>query len=264
MINFYLLHYKTRHFTYQIENIKKFIKDPEFKIYVTIDSDNLTDYQEMKKNAAEVAEIIEMPFPRLTQQPLGQWGLPSAEYGLAANYVYKNHIKDSNTISVMMENDVFFIKDFYVEDYCKNYDICGNVRSNYNYLPERHHHFWPGFIIFNDNFSDKELFGLRHMEINNHIGDSGAESFYWLEKNKDKVRHVKFFGEHQNYSPFESIKNEGRCMTIDDLPDFLKKDYLESYEATLFDDFLIHLEGLGKYNYNDKLNWFISNISKYK
>jgi len=256
MIDFYLMHYKTTHFDYQIENIKRYVKDKKINIYVTIDSDNKEEYNSMLNKVNEIGVTpIMMPFPRLTERPLPGFHIASSEFGLACNYVYDNYIKNSKNISVMIENDVFFIKDFIVSDYCKDYQVCGNIRVNYNYLPKRLHHFWPGFIIFNKTMEDRDKFGLRHLALEGISTDSGAESNTWINLHKDSIRHIKYSGESESYSPFTYTYNEGRNITIDTIPDSLRKGYINEYAVVIHDDFLIHLEGIGKSLKTNKIEW---------
>jgi hypothetical protein len=260
MVDFYLMHYKTEHFTFQIDNIRKYVTDDNVNIYVTVDSDNIEDYEKTLQILTEMGNvnIIKMPFPRLSEPPLPGWHISCSEYGLACNYIYNNYIKQSNNISIMMENDVFFYDKISITEYTENYQVVGNIRINYNHLPNRIFHLWPGFLIFNTNFTNRELFGLKHGLVKGISTDSGAESHYWLEKNKNNVKHIKYIGESENYSPFHSVQNEGRYASIDDMPVMLKNGYKNEYKVVLLDNKIIHLEGMGK-SYNlDKINWIIS------
>lgn len=258
MINIYLAHYNSLDFDIQFENVKYFI--PDSKIYITIDSDNQALYDQMNQKAIDIgANPILMPFPRL--RTTVHYSEASMSFGLSFNYVYQNYIIKDEDFSIFIENDVFFINDFKIDDY-EEYEIAANIRFD-SKAPFKFYQTWLGFIIFNNKrMSNRELFNGAQDVIDGFITDSGGASYHWLKNtDKSKIRHIRYTGEPINWDPFNSPENVGyNIINISDLPQFLQEGYRSEFMVVNHEDKLLHLCGMAQNRNSDKLKWFYDNI----
>jgi len=197
---------------------------------------------------------------------------PSESFGLAFTYVYVNYILKNNHISVCMENDIFPFIEINIEEYIKDYEICGEVRFVASQLPDRNVMFWLGFIIFNGEImSERELFsGLCEPIINRVSGksywiDSGGQSYYWITKKERKMRQMVTNGNEQ-YDGFTSMECTPHNITYDiqNLPEVFREGYQPYYRVLVYDNCLIHLERMGKENDNNKEIWWNHCYNKIK
>ena len=135
----------------QVTLIRKFFEintGSKMVIYGYIDSEIKRQRDNMQKEWEQL-NVIPIQVPEIIEGVTRNKCHPSESFGLASNYVYKNYIeKNKEDIFVCMENDIFPFKKINIEDYVKDYEICGEVRFNARHLPDRMNHFWLGFIIF--------------------------------------------------------------------------------------------------------------------
>lgn len=195
---------------------------------------------------------------------------PSESFGLAFTYVYNNYILKNNHISICIENDVFPFKDINVEEYVKDYEICGEVRFNALQLPDRNVMFWLGIIIFNgEKMTDREMFsGLCKPIINIESGrthwiDCGGQSYYWIKKSQRNIRQMVTNG-NENYDGFTSLECTPHNITSDiqHLPEIFREGYNPYFRVLVYDNCLIHLERMGKENDNTKELWWNNCFNK--
>ena len=185
-------------------------------------------------------------------------------FGLAFTYVYNNFILKNHHISICIENDVFPFKDINVEEYVKNYEICGEVRFNAAQLPDRNVMFWLGFVMFNgEKMKDRELFsGLCKPIVNIESGrthwiDCGGQSYYWIKKTHRNIRQMVTNG-NERYDGFTSLECTPHNITndIQHLPEIFREGYNPYFRVLVYDNCLIHLERMGKENDNTKELWW--------
>ena len=195
---------------------------------------------------------------------------PSESFGLAFTYVYNNYILKNNHISICIENDVFPFKDINVEEYVKDYEICGEVRFNALQLPDRNVMFWLGIIIFNgEKMTDREMFsGLCKPIINIESGrthwiDCGGQSYYWIKKSQRNIRQMVTNG-NEKYDGFTSLECTPHNITSDiqHLPEIFREGYNPYFRVLVYDNCLIHLERMGKENDNTKELWWNNCFNK--
>lgn len=195
---------------------------------------------------------------------------PSESFGLAFTFTYQKYILQNKNISVFMENDIFPFTDINIEDYVKDYEICGEVRFNAAQLPDRNVMFWLGFIIFNGSkMNDREIFsGLCEPIINIESGkqywiDSGGQSYYWIKKAPRNIRQMVTNG-NENYNGFSSLECTPHNITTDlqNLPVIFRENYQPQYHVLIYDKALIHLERMGKENDPTKNNWWLKCFNK--
>ena len=266
-IDIYLAHRNSIKFIQQqILLIRKFFKCNEgsvINIFCYIDGQN----EHMKYLARDLCSHyrvtpIEIPndIDGFNRNYLGA----GESFGLAFTYVYKNYILKNNHISVCIENDIFPFKDINIEEYVKDYEICGEVRFNAAQLPDRNVMFWLGFIIFNgEKMNDREMFsGLCKPIVNIESGnthwiDCGGQSYYWIKKENRNIRQMVTNG-NENYDGFQSLECTPHNITNDIhcLQEIFREDYNPNFRVLIYDNCLIHLERMGKENDNVKEIWW--------
>lgn len=275
-LNFILAHRNsTRLMEYQVNLIRKFFKANEgttIKIYGFVDGDN--KFLENMRYTWNSLNVEPIEIPNVIDDINRSSASPSVSFGLAANYVYEKYIKNNdNDIFILIENDVFPFKEINIEEYVKNYEMCGEIRFNPATLPERFTHFWLGFLVFNKKLmKNSEIFGCRCLESmpgivtdKTYWVDCGAETFYWIQKDKEerKIKQIKTVGSGgDDYDPFVSDKcivyNIKTDEDIEKLPEIFRKKYQINFGVLVYEDFLIHLERLGKQTAKRKMKWWDS------
>jgi hypothetical protein len=193
-------------------------------------------------------------------------------FGLAFTFVYQYYILKNNHISVCIENDMFPFKDINIEDYVKDYEICGDIRFVTSEMPDRNVMFWLGFIIFNgEKMQDREMFSGLCLPIKNRISgkvywiDCGGQSYYWITYNQRKIRQIITNGSN-GYDGFRNSQCIIHNITndVDLLPEVFRDGYQPYYRVIIYDDCLIHLERMGKENDNSKEMWWNKCFDKIK
>jgi hypothetical protein len=238
----------------QVSLIRKYVKAAgPIKLYGYVDGKHETIKSKMRQLWIRLG-VTPIEIPNFIGQVDRNHASPSESYGLAFTYVYQRYILKNNHISVCFENDVFPFKDFYIEDYVKDYEICGEVRFNAVQLPDRNVMFWLGFIIFNGaRMKDREMFsGLCKPIINVESGkthwiDCGGESYYWIIKEPRSIRQMVTNG-NESYDGFTSMECTPHNIMhdIEHLPEVLRENYRPHYQVLVYDDCLLHLERMGK------------------
>jgi hypothetical protein len=69
------------------------------------------------------------------------------------NFFIKNYL-DDETISVIIDSDIFMINNFSFEDYIGDYDICGIFQQRNDYKTI---YLWNAFVIINKNINKKKI-----------------------------------------------------------------------------------------------------------
>jgi hypothetical protein len=266
-IDVYLAHRNSLKFIeQQILLIRKFFKCNEgsiINIFCYVDGDN-EEIKYLVRDLCKHYNVTSIEIPNIidgfNRSQIG----PSESFGLAFTYVYKNYILKNNHISVCMENDIFPFKDINIEEYVKDYEICGEVRFNATQLPDRNVMFWLGFIIFNGELmKDREMFsGLCEPIVNLESGktywiDCGGQSYYWIKKTNRNIRQMVTNG-NESYNGFTSMQCTPHNITndIQYLPMIFHQGYNIYFRVLVYDNCLIHLERMGKENDRTKEIWW--------
>ena len=151
------------------------------KIYGYVDAPNVNNRKIMRDKWKQL-DVEPIEVPEILNGISRQHVVGSESYGLASQWVYENYIRDNTTdIFVCMENDIFPFKNINIEEYVKNYEICGEVRFNAIHLPDRMNHFWLGFIIYNKTLMENSKLwsslkgkNVKCLYNNNHYYIDGA------------------------------------------------------------------------------------------
>lgn len=272
-IDVYLAHRDSIKFIeQQILLIRKYFKcnnDSKINIFCYIDGNNENIKMQMREiclnNNATPIEI-----PNIINGFNRNYIGAGESFGLAFTYVYENYILKNKNISVCIENDVFPFKDINIEEYVKDYEICGEVRFNAAQLPDRNVMFWLGFIIFNgEKMNDREMFsGLCKPIVNIESGrthwiDCGGQSYYWIKKSYRNIRQMVTNG-NEKYDGFTSLECTPHNITSDVylLPEVFRENYRADFRVLVYDNCLIHLERMGKEEDNIKQIWWNNCFNK--
>ncbi len=270
-INIYLAHRSdTKFMEQQVNLIRKYFKcssNSRFCIYGFVDCPNNPKLMEHTWKSLNVIPII---IPQTINSINRSNMSVSDSFGYAFEYVYLNYILKHNYISVFLENDIFPFKDIHIEKYVDNYEICGEVRFNAQFLPVRINHFWLGFIIFNHTqMTDREKFSGLRMDIKPHgvnktfWTDCGAMSYYWITEKQRKIRQMVTNG-NENYDGFTSQECTPHNITTDiqHLPELFREGYNPNYRVLIYDNCILHLERMGKEAQSNKFNWWVNCYNK--
>jgi hypothetical protein len=267
IVDIYLAHRNTNQFfEQQVNLIRKYFhvnKGSTINIYGYVDGNNEHIKLELKK-CWENLGVIPIDIPRIIQGYDRNILGAGESFGLAFQYVYENYILKNDNISVCFENDLFPIKHINIEEYIGNHEICGEIRFNAHQLPDRMLMFWLGFIIFNGKtMKDRALWRAECKPVisvtsgKQHGIDCGGQSYYWIVKCPRNIKHIKTRGDEQ-YNPYTSnycnpynITNELHL-----LPEEFREYYQPHFRVLVYEDFLIHLERMGKENDNIKKIWW--------
>jgi len=175
-------------------------------------------------------------------------------------------------------------KEINIEEYVKDFEVCGEIRFNSAFLPDRMNHFWLGLLIYNKSLmKNSDLWSSRHSDnlksLNTgreYWADCGGESYFWIEKNKEnrKIRQMVTKG-NENYNGFSSNQCKPHQIggDIENLPEIFRQNYDCTYRVLIYDDIFIHLGEMGKeliwcshdeYTATKKFNWWLECYNKLK
>lgn len=156
---------------------------------------------------------------------------------------------EKDTIHVIIDSDMFFVKDFNFNEYLGDNLIAAvhQRREDYEYL-------WNGFMIMKSaELPDKNLFNFRLTTINGVRTDTGGMFYYWLKRNPDlKIKYIP-------NTDHEDVKNSGF------LPASIRDEYKTEYNFQFIEDFILHSRGGSNWNRdtNEFLNAKIGYLDKY-
>lgn len=266
-IDIYIAHRNSIKFIeQQILLIRKFFKCNKgsvINIFCYIDGDNENVKTQMR-NLCKCYDVSPIEVPNVIDNINRSYIGAGESYGLAFTYVYQNYILKNKNISVCMENDVFPFVDINIEEYIKDYEICGEIRFNAADLPDRNVMFWLGFIIFNgEKMNDMEMFsGLCKPVKNIESGktyciDCGGQSYYWIKKTNRNIRQMVTNG-NELYNGFTSMQCTPHNITSDIhlLPEMFREGYQSDFRVLIYDNCLIHLERMGREEQYTKQVWW--------
>ncbi len=178
----------------QSKTLKKFLKDDyEYIVF----NDALTDDEE--KAISDMCLQLEIACIRIPQENRGTpawmlndnaqfvqkypwWSVAAFRHDQAIAYMMKTKGFGYNGIVVLLDADLFLIKDFSIINFLENYDIAG-VRLGYE--PNRLH-FWPGLMFFRmDRLPNKETMQFTPVMNKELTLNTGGALYHYLQANLD-------------------------------------------------------------------------------
>ncbi len=178
----------------QFESFKKFLKDAyEYVVFNDASDKKLADMIDQKCNKLGI-KCIRIPQENRTSPntPIDIltyrfWaGLRHAE---AISYSLNILGFNYPGIVMMIDSDMFLIKNFCVSKYLENYDIAGLLQIK----EDRVHFLWAGLLMFNMNkLPDKETMQFKGGIIEDVLCDTGGSLHYYLKKHPElKIRNFE-------------------------------------------------------------------------
>ncbi len=172
----------------QSETIKKFVKDKDWE-FIVFNNTPITATErrkEVKKACKELGiKCLDVRFRSF---------ISGASYitGWGILWAYHRFFRwEKDTIHVVFDSDMVFIKDFNFNDYLGDNDICAihQKRGHIDYL-------WNGFVIMRGGeLPDKNHFDYRLGTVEGERTDTGGKTYYWLKRNPDlKVKYMMHSG----------------------------------------------------------------------
>lgn len=205
----------------QYETIKKFVKDDdwEFIVFNNTPATILDRQREIKRICKELKiKCLDVRFRTFVSGAsyITGWGI------LWAYHRFFRWEKD--TIHVVLDSDMFFIKDFNFNEY-----LGDNVISAIHQKRGEVEHLWNGFVIMRGaDLPDKNHFDYRLGTVEGERTDTGGRTYYWLKRNPDlKLKYMMHTG-HIDVS--NSVM----------LPENCREDYKAEYCFQFIEHAIIH------------------------
>lgn len=172
----------------QYETIKKFVKDDdwEFIVFNNVPATILDRQKKIKSICKELGvKCLDVRFRTLVSgaAQICAWGI---------FWAYHRFFRwEKDTIHVIFDSDMFFIRDFNFNEYLGDNQIAAihQRRGDIQYL-------WNGFVVMRGGeLPDKNYFDYRLGDINGERTDVGGRLHWWLQRNPDlKVRYMLHTG----------------------------------------------------------------------
>lgn len=139
---------------------------------------------------------------------------------------FHKYIKqETDIIAVMLDSDIFMIKEFSVNDYMNGFDVAA--------IPQFRHvtYLHIGIMFFNmDTLPNKDDMNFMHGKIEGALTDGGGYLYYWLKDNPGlRVRYIVTNG-------IICSKNNN----LQFLPAELVKDYIDDYQFGVIEKTFLH------------------------
>lgn len=167
MIKIYSFQFNNPEFLqYQFLTFNRFMKEEHQLICIN----NSFDKEREKKAIQDKANELNIPhyFPENVDHREG-----GRSHQTALNWVWKNFIVGSNDINMIVDHDMFLIKDFQFDP---NYDITAVMQGRGNHIK----YFHPGYMIINNTLKDKETVDFRGEKIDGYDCDSGGNWHHYI------------------------------------------------------------------------------------
>ena len=121
-------------------------------------------------------EIHTRPYlPRLPQEG---YQAPAVRNCNVVQYSLNEYGFNHDDILVLMDSDLFLVREFSFRNYLNNYDLAG-IKQGMGYL-------WIGFMILNiPNLPNIATFNVNCGRVNNIPVDAGGHSYHYLHDNPD-------------------------------------------------------------------------------
>lgn len=168
---------------------------------------------------------------------------PSISHAYALQWSFHEHIKHENdVIAMILDSDIFMIKEFSVNEYLSGYDISAIVQKRHiTYL-------FPGLMFLNLNtIPNKNDMSFWCGYIEGAQADTGGSLYYWLKNNPElRIRYM---------SPNGIICSKNKNLHF--LPQELIEDYVEDYQFGVIEKTFLHYRKGS--NWNQKSEEFHKN-----
>lgn len=226
----------------QFETIKKFVTDQNYE-FIVFNNTPITA-QKRRKPIREICKrlgikCLDVRFRSFVSGPshITGWGI---------HWAYHRFMRwDKDTIHVVLDSDMFFIKEFNFNDYLGDNTISAihQRRGEIDYL-------WNGFVIMKGGeLPDKNYFDYRLSTINGERTDTGGKTYYWLKRNPDlKIKYMMHTG-HLDVS--NSIM----------LPEVVRAEYKPEYCFQFIEHAILHYRAGS--NWEKRPQEFIDNKKAY-
>jgi hypothetical protein len=231
MINIYTIQFNDADFLhYQFVTFKKFLKAEHKLICVNNAFDNIAEKEAIERKARELGLDYLVPPTDIRQG--------GHAHQTALNWIWKNYIAGSNDINIIVDHDMFPIKEFVCDP---QYDICGINQERIGQGGENIHYFHPGFMIINNTLKDRETVDFVGEKIHGVDCDSGGNWHHYMTAHPElKIKYYKIVNiceEHNNRGLLEVFNNN---------------NYNEADPFQLCDDFVIHFRNGSNWAHTDK------------
>lgn len=213
----------------QYETIKKFVKDDdwEFIVFNNVPAPKLDRQIKIKKICKELGiKCYDVRFRTLVSgaAQICAWGI---------FWAYHRFFRwEKDTIHVIFDSDMFFVKDFNFNEYLGDNDICAlhQRRGDIEYL-------WNGIVIMRGgDLPDKNHFDYRLGDINGERTDVGGRLYYWMKRNPDlKIKYMT----HTN-------NNDVSGTNI--LPENVREKYKSEYRFQFIETAILHYRAGSNWN----------------
>lgn len=184
----------------QYETFKKFLKD-EYEFVVFNDSDRNKD---MSKKIQETCRSLNIKCITISQSlhdrpyqqrwPGETYNDPSVRHTNGIKYSLDILGFDFNGVVMLIDSDMFLVKNFSVEEFMHDLDIAA--------LPQRNKHvnyIWPGLVFMNMNtMPNKKTINFNCGRAEDVGLDTGGHTYYYL-KNNPELR-IKYLGNYYSGS----------------------------------------------------------------
>lgn len=242
----------------QIKSLRKFFKS-EFKFIVINDAKlegDLTNFNQVnleeKINSIcdkNNLECVRFPqdlhlnrnklFPNTTEPKCNH---PSARTSGTVQYCVNHFVKNYNNGYLMiLDADMFFINDFNIIEFIKNYNVAG-IKQKMGYL-------WNGICIFDSKLNLKELnFDCGY--INKDPVDTGGQTYYFMQKYKNIIKYKPITCSHYTFEKtFKKESDNIKKILLEYCK--LRKDRSANKEIIL-DNCILHIRNGGNWDYKTK------------
>lgn len=208
----------------QYETMKKFIKDEDWE-FIVINNTRIFDFarrMQIKQICKELGiKCIDGRFRTFysgTSYITG-WGI---------QWAYHRFFRwEKDVIHVVIDSDMFFLKDFNFNEYLEGYDFAAihQRREHVDYM-------WNGFFFMRGGeLPDKNRLDFRLATVDGVRTDVGGATYYWLKRHPEiKVRYIPNT-DHEDVTGSEL------------LPASVRDEYKKEYNFQFIEDFIVHSRG---------------------
>lgn len=205
----------------QYETIKKFVKDDnwEFIVFNNVPAPKLDRQRKIKKACKEMkVKCLDVRFRSFVSGAsyITGWGI---------HWAFNRFFRwEKDTIQVVLDSDMFFIKDFNFNEY-----LGDNTIAAIHQRRDTIDHLWNGFIIMRGaEMPDKNHFDIRLGTVEGVRTDTGGKTYYWLKRNPDvKLKYIMHTG-HLDISQSNI------------LPENCRADYNHDYRFQFIEHAILH------------------------
>lgn len=216
----------------QYESMQKFITDEDWEFIVLNNTSIIA--ADRRKRIKEICKELKIKCQDVRFRSF----ISGASYitGWSLTWLFHRFCRwEKDTIHVMIDSDMFFIKDFNFNEYLGDNDMVAvhQRREHVDYL-------WNGIAFFKGyNLKHKNQMNFRPGNVEGVRTDCGGRTYYWLKKNPDAK--IKWL-EHTCHN---DVSNTGL------IPEHFKEIYNPKFNFQFLEDFIIHYRGASNWSKSD-------------